>query len=148
MRGRGNRFGGALSLDLGVDVALDPPEDGVAFVTPTLTEWHYASIDLGFSSGAKVEMINNITAGTPCSVTWKIQKVDGKNTYVYNFTPTSPEANSPHYAIEYITDPLHRGFWYDLYWSWAVSGHGAGPNTLVAAAAIWVPNVGGGPGSG
>jgi len=140
--GRPFRFGFRnTSIEPGCDLSHENPR-GPGFVSPTLTEWHYQSVDLGATAGTKVEMINNATAGSPCTVAWLL--ISGHTSY--SMPITSPETNGPHYATVTITNAAHRGKWYDLKWRW-FSGANSSPFVLVASAAIWVPAYGGAPGS-
>lgn len=138
MRSRGNRFGGALSLDLGIDLSLDPPEaTGPAPVTPYFIVAH--AVATNYEGILYVTFYNCETGGDACSVQWKL--VSGKKTIA--FDPSTPDQNSPHSAARSDIDGyVYGGFSYDLQWRYSVGGAAFSAYATAVSSFIYLPAYG------
>ena len=119
-------------------------ELAATFTTPTLTAWSLLAEDTVDAIGApacKVSVVAITTAGSPCRVKLTLRHASATQDYATKYS--SPEQNTPHNnsVYVYISTGGDRGLTYDLYWSWTSGNESAGP-TLLAAAAVYVPNDG------
>ncbi len=116
---------------------FDPPvEAGEPFVTPEIVSWEYLATG---DTNSLVMMQNNVTSGTPCKIIWTIYNPALKVSY--NFPITANFENSPHAEDVTISNPLHRGKYYDLRWRW-VTDDDFGPVVTVAVSGIYIPSFG------
>lgn len=117
-------------------------EDELAatFTTPTLVSWSVLVEDLGVP-GARMSVVAVVTAGSPCRIKLTLIHASASEDYATKYS--SPDQLTPHSAAMQfdVTAIGDRGLTYDLYWSWTSGNQSAGP-TLVAAAAVYIPNNG------
>jgi len=106
------------------------------FTTPTLVSWSANAVDLE-AAGCRV-YFSAVTAGSPCRVRFHLFDTETTQKLF-----SSPEQNTPHSTIHFITEAYLRGQTYDLFWSWS-SGNESVFHELVLADAVYIPASGGG----
>lgn len=110
-----------------------------SYIEPTLVSWSVVAEDLG-SSGARLSVVELVTAGSPCRVRLSLVHALNANARLTNFS--SPEQLTPHSNIVMtIIADADRGLYYDLYWEWTSGNQSGGPD-LAAEAAVYVPTRG------
>ena len=114
--------------------SLASPQQVAVVPSPALVSWSAMVLDL--QSYAIVGFVSSVTSGPPCGLRFTIYR--GKTTYVTGIS--SPDQNSPH-AVQtgQISNPLHRGLWYDLEYAWFITGGDSQTRIAVGSSLVYVP---------